>query len=51
VHFLVFGRKVDNKFISLRDIAIPDNIRQRCTGFDEANFRDDISSTELRLED
>ena len=51
VHFLVFGRKVNNKFISLRDIAIPDNIRQRCTGFDEASFRDDISSTELRLED
>ena len=51
VHFLVFGRKVNNKFISLKDIAIPDNIRQRCTGFDEASFRDDISSTELRLED
>jgi hypothetical protein len=50
VHFLVFGRKVDNKFISLRDIAIPENIRKRCTGFDEASFRDDISSTALRLE-
>ena len=51
VHFLVFGRKVDNRFVSLRDIAIPENIRQRCTGFDQASFRDDISSTKLRLED
>jgi hypothetical protein len=51
VHFLVFGRKVENRFVSLRDIAIPENISKRCTGFDEASFRDDISSTKLRLED
>jgi len=50
INFLVFGRKVDNSFISLKDIAIPDSIRKRCTGFEEGSFRDDISSTELRLE-
>jgi nicotinic acid mononucleotide adenylyltransferase len=50
INFLVFGRKVNKKFISLRDIVIPENIKNRCTGFEEGSFRDDISSTELRLE-
>ena len=51
INFLVFGRKVNKKFISLRDIVIPENIKNRCTGFEEGSFRDDISSTELRLEE
>jgi hypothetical protein len=42
---------MQDKFISLRDIVIPESIKHRCTGFDEASFRDDISSTKLRLED
>jgi hypothetical protein len=42
---------VQDKFTSLRDIIIPESIKHRCTGFDEASFRDDISSTKLRLED
>ena len=49
IHFLVFGRKVNDKFISLEDINIPSRIRSRCTGFNEGSFRDDISSTEIRL--
>ena len=49
IHFLVFGRKVNDKFISLEDINIPSKIRSRCTGFNEGSFRDDISSTEIRL--
>jgi len=49
IHFLVFGRKVDDKFISLEDINIPSKIRSRCNGFNEGSFRDDISSTEIRL--
>lgn len=49
IHFLVFGRKVKDKFISLEDINIPEDIRSRCTGFNEGSFRDDISSTEIRL--
>ena len=44
-------RMVKDKFVSLRDIAVPESIKHRCTGFDEASFRDDISSTKLRLED
>ena len=51
INFLVFGRKVNKTFISLRDIVIPENIKNRCTGFEEGSFRDDISSTELRLEE
>ena len=41
----------------MKDIAekslfvIPENIKSRCTGFEEGSFRDDISSTELRLEE
>jgi hypothetical protein len=50
INFLVFGRMVNNKFIALKDIAIPESIRHRCTGFEEGSFRDDISSTKLRLE-
>ena len=49
INFLVFGRKVDRNFISLEQINIPEIIKGRCTGFEETSFRDDISSTELRL--
>ena len=49
INFLVFGRKVNRKFVSLDGIKVPEIIRSRCTGFEEASFRDDISSTELRL--
>ena len=49
INFLVFGRKVGKRFISLKEITIPEFIKDRCTGFEEGTFRDDISSTELRL--
>ncbi len=49
INFLVFGRKVNNKFISLNEINIPEAIKDRCTGIEENAFRDDISSTEIRL--
>ena len=49
INFLVFGRKVGRKFISLDQIKIPEIIQDRCTGFGEESFRDDISSTKLRL--
>ena len=50
INFLVFGRKVDSKFISLKNVSLPEHIEKRFTGFDEEIFRDDISSTILRLE-
>ena len=43
INFLVFGRKVENKFICLDDIKIP-IASKTGTGFDETIFRDDISS-------
>ena len=49
INFLVFGRKVGKKFISLDQISVPNIIKDRCTGFEEKSFRDDISSTTLRL--
>jgi hypothetical protein len=49
INFLVFGRKVGNKFLELKDLSIPKSVSKRCTGFEEASFRDDISSTEIRL--
>ena len=46
--FLVFGRTVDGRFIGLHDIALPAALRALCTAVPEADFRDDVSSTELR---
>ena len=37
------------KFISLKNLKVPEIIVDRCTGIDEEMFRDDISSTEIRL--
>src|SRR6056300_1142614 len=50
INFLVFGRKINNKFISLDLVSIPDHIAKRFSGFDEEIFRDDISSTLIRKE-
>ena len=50
INFLVFGRKVDSRFIALKNVSLPEHIEKRFTGFDEEIFRDDISSTILRLE-
>ena len=46
--FLVFGRIYDEKFITLNDISLPVNIKQRFEGFGEDIFRSDISSSEIR---
>ncbi|MBL8830105.1 MAG: hypothetical protein JNM18_24215 [Planctomycetaceae bacterium] len=46
--FLVFGRNVNGKFESLDDLALPANLRAICDGVSEHEFRDDVSSTELR---
>jgi hypothetical protein len=50
INFLVFGRKINNTFISLESVTIPDHISKRFSGFDEEIFRDDISSTLIRKE-
>lgn len=46
--FLVFGRSNSNGFITLENSLIPDPLRALCTGVSEADFRLDVSSSELR---
>jgi len=50
INFLVFGRKVKSSFVTLSDVILPEHIENRFMGFDEDVFRDDISSTSIRLE-
>ncbi|MCY4343094.1 MAG: hypothetical protein OXE83_05915 [Gammaproteobacteria bacterium] len=46
--FLVFGRLVDGAFQGLSDAPLPQALRRACTEVPEAEFRADVSSTELR---
>jgi hypothetical protein len=46
--FLVFGRTVDGRFSTLSDVAVPGPLRALCDAVSEAEFRADLSSTELR---
>lgn len=47
--FLVFGRQLGKRFQVLGDIAIPDSLRALCEEVPASEFREDVSSTELRL--
>jgi hypothetical protein len=47
--FLVFGRRLEERFLTLEDVRLPDALRALCEGVPEAVFRADISSTSLRL--
>ena len=46
--FLVFGRVQGDKFISLSDLQLPDELASLCEEVPESEFRLDISSSELR---
>ena len=46
--FLVFGRRAGPRFETLESTALPEALRALCHGVSEAEFRADISSTELR---
>lgn len=46
--FLVFGRKSDGSFDTLADLRLPPALRAICDEVSEADFRQDLSSTELR---
>ena len=46
--FAVFGRASENGFRTLDELDLPNSLRNICTGFTEAEFRNDISSTEIR---
>ena len=46
--FLVFGRTIDGKFRVLGELTIPDSLRALCDEVAAEEFREDVSSTELR---
>jgi len=47
-HFLVFGREIDGKFCTLRDLEVPPVLARLCREVPENEFRQDISSSQLR---
>jgi nicotinamide mononucleotide (NMN) deamidase PncC len=50
--FLVFGRTVDGRFSTLATLAnLPTTLRRLCDEVPENEFRDDVSSSELRRTD
>ena len=49
VRFLVFGRLLEDRFETLDDLALPEALRALCDGVSEGEFRQDLSSTALRL--
>jgi hypothetical protein len=48
--FIVFGRVLDGRFQGLSDLTLPDLLRELCTEVPESDFRETVSSTELRAE-
>lgn len=47
--FLILGRSLDGHFVdSAKEMKIPTRLREHCDFVSEAEFRHDISSTELR---
>ena len=48
VNYLVFGRTMDNKFRSLADLDLLEELRTLCKGVDQEAFHRDVSSSEIR---
>lgn len=48
IRFVVFGRLIDETFVGLAELDIPDVLRARCLEVPEAQYRNDISSTAIR---
>jgi hypothetical protein len=46
--FLAFGRVIDDKFMVLSDLTLPPALAAICDEVPAAEFREDVSSTELR---
>ena len=46
--FLVFGRRAEAGFETLESVVLPEPLRALCDGISKADFRADVSSTELR---
>ena len=48
--FLVFGRTVENKFKTIDDLLLPQELRQCCQQVEATEFQCDVSSSTLRSE-
>ncbi len=48
--FLVYGRQIEGNFRTLSEIEVPDALRVLCDEVPADEFREDVSSTELRRE-
>jgi len=48
--FLVFGRLIDGQFMTLEDLHIPAVLAARCRSVPESHYRNDVSSTAVRLD-
>ncbi len=46
--FLVFGREIDGQYCVLSDLTLPPALRALCDEVSAEDFREDVSSTELR---
>lgn len=46
--FLVFGREIEGRFCVLSDLELPASLAALCTEVPAEDFREDITSTELR---
>jgi nicotinic acid mononucleotide adenylyltransferase len=49
--FMVFGRKTSRGFRTLADLSLPSALAQLCDEVSSDEFREDISSTELRAKE
>ena len=47
--FLVFGRNMGPGYVGLHQLDLPDPLRSICREVPAEQFREDLSSTELRL--
>ena len=46
--FVVFGREIDGRFVTLSDLEVPEDLRGRCVEVTRAEFEEPVSSTALR---
>jgi hypothetical protein len=46
--FLVFSREMDGRFLTLSELNLPAELRSLCEEVPASEFREEVSSTELR---
>jgi len=50
MRFMVFGRRIESHFMTLNDFLLPEAFKDRFIGISETEFREDISSSEIKIE-